>query len=200
MKSMKLTIAVIATIGLLAGVTDWNDAPSAASTAAPYTNLDAGGEPLKTAFNDAVGKIRVVAYVAPTCGGCLRGAKLLQEEVLDRVGDDDLSVLVVWVPKNAARERNVDRVTELVTDDRSQQFWDGHGFVVEALDARLGLVGRECAGAFLVYGPEAVWTGSAAPEPAYWSDAHDRDFEQHGPRFNPDTLRDEIQRLLRSGA
>ena len=126
MKSMKLTIAVIATVGLLAGVTDWTDAPSAASTAAPYTNLDAEGEPLKTAFNDAVGKIRVVAYVAPTCGGCLKGAKLLQEEVLDRVASDDLSVLVVWVPKNSARERNVDKVTELVTDERAQQFWDVH--------------------------------------------------------------------------
>ncbi len=60
-----------------------------------YVTLDANGELFRDAFNSAEGKVRIVAYVAPTCGGCLRGAKLLQDEVLGSVRDDRIEVLVV---------------------------------------------------------------------------------------------------------
>ena len=187
-----LVLGVLATglAGLAAGLAGV-DAP-----ASGYVTLDANGEPFKNAFNAAEGKVRVVAYVAPTCGGCLRGAKLLQDDVLGSVRDDRVEVLVVWVPKNGARERHVDRVIKLVTDDRATHYWDEHGYVVDALDERLGLTGRACAGAFLVYGPDVRWTGDAPPDPAYWSDAHSREFEQHGPDFDPEVLEREVRALL----
>ena len=115
--------------------------------ASDYVLIGDDGEPFTDAFNAAEGKIRVVAYVAPTCGGCLRGANRLQDDVLDLIRDDRVEVLVVWVPKNSARRRHVDRVTRLVTDDRATHYWDDHGYVVGALDERLGLTGRACAGA-----------------------------------------------------
>ncbi len=171
------------------------DAP--ASLYAPrYVTLDANGELFRDAFNSAEGKVRVVAYVAPTCGGCLRGAKLLQDDVLGSVRDDRIEVLVVWVPKNGARERHVDPVIKLVTDDRATHYWDEHGYVTSALDEQLGLTGRACAGAFLVYGPDAQWIDDAPPDPAYWSDAHSREFRQHGPHFDPEILAREVRALL----
>ena len=161
-----------------------------------YVTLDANGELFRDAFNSAEGKVRIVAYVAPTCGGCLRGAKLLQEDVLASVRDDRIEVMVVWVQKNGARERHVDPVIKLVTDDRATHYWDKHGYVVDALDEQLGLTGRACAGAFLVYGPDAQWTDDAPPDPVYWSDAHSREFRQHGPHFDSEILAREVRALL----
>ena len=184
-------LVILVVLGGLATGLAWVDAP-----ASRYVTLDADGEPLKTAFNAADGKVRVVAYVAPTCGGCLRGAKLLQDDVLGSVRDDRVEVLVVWVPKNGARERHVDRVIKLVSDDRATHYWDEHGYVVSALDEQLGLTGRACAGGFLVYGPDVKWTDDAPPDPAYWSDVHSREFRQHGPHFDPEVLERELRALL----
>ncbi len=85
---------------------------------------------------------------------------------------------------------------KLVTDDRATHYWDEHGYVVGALDEQLGLTGRACAGAFLVYGPEAQWTDDAPPDPAYWSDVHSREFRQHGPHFDSEILAREVRALL----
>ncbi len=188
-----VVLAVLATG--FAGV----DAPAsldASRYASGYVTIDANGEVLRDAFNAAEGKVRVVAYVAPTCGGCLMGAKLLQNDVLESGRDQRVEVLVVWVPRNGARERHVDPVLKLVTDDRATHYWDEHGYVVGALDGRLGLTGRACAGAFLIYGPDARWTDDSPPDPAYWSDAHSREFEQHGPDFHPEVLERELRALL----
>lgn len=181
-----LVLGVVLAVGL----------PRVEAPPSRYLTLDASGELLRTAFNEAEGKVRIVAYVAPTCGGCLRGAMLLQDEVLASVPDDRVEVLVVWVPKNGAHERHVDPVIKLVTDDRATHYWDEHGYVVGTLDEQLGLTGRACAGAFLVYGPDVRWTEDAPPDPAYWSDAHSREFRQHGPHFDPDTLARELRALL----
>lgn len=102
----------------------------------------------------------------------------------------------MWVEKNGARERHVNRVTRLVTDARATHFWDEHGAVVRALDALLGIPGRACAGAFLVYPPDVRWDGALPPEPAYWADAHAREFEDHGPAFNADRFREAVQASL----
>lgn len=135
------------------------------STESPpgYAPLDRRGEPFKGAFNADAGKIRIVAYVSPTCGGCLRGADQMQERVLAEIHDPDLRIYVVWVRKNGARERDVSRVTQLVTDPRATHYWDEEGAVLEELDALLGLEGRPCAGAFLLYDGDARWEGSTPP-------------------------------------
>lgn len=78
-----------------------------------YTVLDREAEPFASAFDDDRGKARLVMYVSPTCGGCLLGARRIQEDVLEAIGEDDLSVHVVWAPKNGARQQHVERVLDL---------------------------------------------------------------------------------------
>lgn len=158
--------------------------------------LDRDGQPFRAAFNAARGKVRIVAYVAPTCGGCLRGLDRVQTQVLEAIAAPDLEVYVVWVKKNGGRERHVGRVTGLAPDPRATHYWDEHEFVLEALDRRLGLEGRACAGAFLLYDRDATWEGAEPPAAAYWSDAHAREFEQHGPEFDVTRFAREVQSLL----
>lgn len=184
-------IALLLALPLLWTGADWK-----ADSRPDFARLDRDGQPFRDAFNVGVGKIRIVAYVAPTCGGCLRGVDQLQEALLDQINAPDLELHVVWVMKNGARERHVARVTRLAPDPRATHYWDAERFVLRALDSRLGLEGRACAGAFLLYDRSATWDAVTPPEPVYWSDAHAREFDQDGPQFDARRFAREVSTLL----
>lgn len=170
---------------------------AAGPTAPPYETLDAEAEPLKSAFNADAGKARIFMYVSPTCGGCLRGARDVQEEVLAELDASNLAVYVVWAPKNGARERHVERALGLVEDRRARQYWDEEGAIVRSLDAMLRLTGP-CAGAFMVYEPGTRWDGEGPPPPAYWEDAHVIDLHRDvAPAFDAETFGAKVVELLR---
>ena len=143
-----------------------------------YAVLDQSVDEFKTAFNADRGKVRLVMYVAPTCGGCLRGASLSQKNLMAVIDDPELSAYVVWAPRNGARERNVDKVLDLVTDARASQYWDETGTVASQFDDMFEIAGRPCAGVFMLYQADAVWAGDDIPMPAYFEDAHAREFKQ----------------------
>ena len=53
---------------------------TAGNTASDFTVLDSKLGDFKSAFNADTGKLRIVMYVSPTCGGCLRGAQQTQKK------------------------------------------------------------------------------------------------------------------------
>ena len=162
-----------------------------------YVGLDGEAQPLKGAFNADVGKVRLLMYVSPTCGGCLRGAKQTQERVLAANADPNLRIYVVWARKNGGREQDVGRVTRLVTDARAAQYWDAHRVVTAAYDSMLALTGP-CAGIFALYGPTARWTGSAPPRPDYLEDAHAHEFHRPYPQFDARRVAAKVREMLGS--
>jgi len=167
------------------------------NTANDFTVLDSSLGDFRSAFNADTGKLRIVMYVSPTCGGCLLGAKQTQEKVLAAIDGSELAAYVIWAPKNGGRERHVDRVLNLVTDARATQYWDGNGSAVDAYDAMFGIEGRPCAGVFMLYGAEAVWEGNSPPVPEYFEDAHAREFSRTaGPQFDGSRLADRARQLL----
>src|SRR2546425_9533183 len=110
--------------------------------AAPhYATLDGAAEPLKTEFNAARGTVRLVMYVSPTCGGCLRGAKETQARVLATVHDTSLRIYVVWAPKNGGRPQDLGKVTQLVTHPRAAPYLDGHRGLTDANDRMVAFSG-----------------------------------------------------------
>jgi hypothetical protein len=165
------------------------------AVAPDYSTLDRAAEPLKTEFNAARDKVRLVMYVSPTCGGCLRGAKQMQQDVLAEIGSDRLVAYVVWAPKNGARERHVDRVTSLVTDGRVAQYWDGSGVVARAYDDMFDLAGP-CAGIFMLYGPDAEWNDATPPQPVYREDAHAREFDRPYPPLDAERVAATVRAML----
>ncbi len=149
-----------------------------------YMVLDVDADALKAKFNADVGKTRILMLVSPTCGGCLRGADQIQKRVLSKIDSPDLSAYAVWVPANGARERHLPPVLNLVTDSRATEYWDEYDVVEEWYREMLEFDGP-CAGVFLVYGPEARWSGDSPPEPDYWEDAHsDLRVEYLAPQLN----------------
>ncbi len=167
--------------------------PSARGSA--YIALDASAQPLKQEFNADVGKVRLLMYVSPTCGECLRGAKQTQQQVLAAVANPNLRIYVVWAPKNGGREQDVRRVTDLVTDPRAIQYWDGRRAVTAAYDSMFALTGP-CAGIFTLYGPQAHWKGAAPPRPDYVEDAHAHEFQRPYPQFEARRLADKVRGML----
>lgn len=165
-----------------------------------FTTLDSTAQPFQSEFNSDTGKVRLVMYVSPTCGGCLRGADQSQKHILAQIDSDDLSVYVVWAPKNGAREEHVNRVTDLVTDERARQYWDEYSAVAGPLDEMLALTGP-CAGAFMLYDRNARWENGEPPEAVYWEDAHARELNRDlAPQFDAKGFAVRVRELLEGTA
>lgn len=101
----------------------------------------------------------------------------------------------MWVPRNRARARHVERVTSIVTDERATQYWDEYGAVIDPFTDMLTLTGP-CAGVFLIYGPDAVWEGDTPPMPDYLEDAHAREYDRPHPQFNSRRFADSVRAVL----
>ena len=188
---MKKTLMLaLAPLTLIAGLT-WNT-----PRAGDYVVLDHDAKPFTSAFNKDHGKVRLVMYVSPTCGGCLLGAREMQQEVLETIDDPNLVAYVIWAPKNGGREEHVDRVTDLVTDARATQYWDEHAAVAGPYDRMFDLAGP-CAGVFALYGPDTKWDGETPPEPLLWQDAHaDQRGREDNPEVDAKTMAKRIRVLL----
>jgi hypothetical protein len=161
----------------------------------PFVSLDGAAQPLKNAFNGDVGKVRLLMYVSPTCGECLRGAKQSQQQVLATISDPNLRIYVVWAPKNGGRQQDVGRVTQIVTDPRAAQYWDGHRVLTDAYDRMLALSGP-CAGIFMLYGRQARWEGAAPPRADYLEDAHAQEFNRPYPQYDARRFADTARAML----
>ncbi len=159
--------------------------------------LDGAAQPLKDTFNADAGKVRVLMYVSPTCGQCLRGARQAQYHVLATIGDATLRIYVVWAPKNGGRQQDVGRVSEIVTDPRAAQYWDAHRVLTDAYDRMLALSGP-CAGIFMLYGRHAHWEGATPPRPDYLEDAHAREFNRPYPQYDPQRFADTARAMLKA--
>jgi hypothetical protein len=167
------------------------------NTTGAFAVLDGNLSDFKSDFNADNGKLRLVMYVSPTCGGCLLGAKQTQKSVLATIDSPDLAAYVIWAPKNGGREKHVNRVLDLVTDTRASQYWDGEGSAVDAYDAMFGIEGRPCAGVFMLYPADAVWEDQSPPMPDYFVDAHAREFSRTaGQQYDGEQLAERTRDML----
>ncbi len=166
-------------------------------TTGDFVVLDGNLSDFKSDFNADNGKLRLVMYVSPTCGGCLLGAKETQKSVLATIDSPELAAYVIWAPKNGGREKHVNRVLDLVTDTRASQYWDGEGSAVAAYDAMFGIEGRPCAGVFMLYPADAVWEDQSPPMPDYFVDAHAREFSRTaGQQYDGEQLAERTRDML----
>ncbi len=167
------------------------------NTTGDFVVLDGNLSDFKSDFNADNGKLRLVMYVSPTCGGCLLGAKETQKTVLAAIDSPELAAYVIWAPKNGGREKHVNRVLDLVTDSRASQYWDGEGSAVAAYDAMFGIEGRPCAGVFMLYPADAVWEDQSPPMPDYFVDAHAREFSRTaGQQYDGRQLAERTREML----
>ncbi len=158
-----------------------------------FTDIQKGGDPLRTAFNDDAGNVRLVLLVSPTCGFCLEGSLKVQNTILDHESSQTLTPFVVWVPQLGARRQHVASGAALVTDKRAQQYWDGTGWLGDAYQQTLGTPGSAWD-VYMLYGRGVRWTEDLPPKPTYWM--HQLSGVTSAPHLDPDILKQHTDLLL----
>jgi hypothetical protein len=134
-----------------------------------YVVLDDKSTQLKNDFNNAKGSVRLLFVVDPVCPGCLRGLDDVNRDLLAKVDDPRLQTFVVHVPVIGAKAKDVAPAGTLLKNRHVRHYWNASGEFGRSLSAALQLKNAKedvyAWDVWLVYGPDAEWTGTAPPQP-----------------------------------
>jgi hypothetical protein len=137
--------------------------PAKAITLAPYRTED-----LRTEFNRARDRVRIVALLSPTCGECQKGQRVVERVFSTFPNDERLRGFVVWLPMLPSDSVNMAGAQAATfVDARVAQQWDGNKAFGTLLSKTLRLE-RTAWDVYLLYAPGVEWTGDAPPAPSFW--------------------------------
>ncbi len=166
----------------------------------PLPALDQKLDPLRTRFNQDVGKVRLIVLVDPTCPPCRWGASEIEKQVLETIPSKQLAVYVVWLPvlnfqDEATLQRNGLKESHRLPDSRATHYVDPNGFSGKQYSPILNIPYHGPAwDVYLAFSADVRWQ-DRAPAPTGWmhqgGDGMDRARRLDGRKFA-----DEIQKLL----
>ncbi len=134
--------------------------------------LDKQATALKTAFNAAKGSVRLLFVIDPICPACARGIGDMSEDVLKpNMGNARLSTFIVHMPVLGAKEKDTQRTCKSLKANPANHFWDPAGEFGRTLASGVGLKDKNGKSVYawdvwLMYEPDAEWTGRYPPKPA----------------------------------
>ena len=80
---------------------------------------------LKNAFNKQTGKVKFVAILSSTCGWCLQGAQAVQQTVIEKMSQKDISVIIVWTNMLKSDDKdNAYKAASMFKDPSIVQYFD----------------------------------------------------------------------------
>lgn len=162
--------------------------------------LDQKLEPLRSQFNQDIGKVRLVVIVDPTCPPCRWGASEIEQKVLETIPSKQLSVYVVWIPvlnfqDEPTLQRNGLKESSRVPDSRAIHYTDPHGFIGKAYSPVLNVPYHGPAwDVYFAFASDVRWDDQV-PVPTDWM--MQGDFVP-GRRLDGRKFADVIQKLLRA--
>ena len=136
-------------------------------------SLDQRLDPLRTQFNQDVGKVRLIVIVDPTCPPCRWGASEIQKDLMETIHSDRLAVYVVWIPvlnfqDEPTLQKNGLKESSRLSDSRAIHYTDPRGFSGKEYSSILNFPYNSPAwDVYLAFGPEARWD-SHPPSPIDW--------------------------------
>jgi hypothetical protein len=144
--------------------------PAADAPASPgYVVLDDQFSQLRDDFNRAKGSVRLLFVVDPICPGCLRGMDDMNQDLLSQTKDERLKTFVVHVPVIGAKAKDVMPAAQLLQNPHVRNYWNESGEFGRALAQAVQLKNDKEAvyawDVWLLYGPDAEWVGTSAPQP-----------------------------------
>jgi hypothetical protein len=182
MKVKRVVLLAASAVGLLALAFGWfRWGPRKVPTGQPPLARLSAIDPIRSSFNEASDRFRLVALLSPTCGVCIAGASSLGR-FLSAVGNVDVATFVVWMPVLATDvgAPTNDKLS-LVPDRRARQFWDPDHLVSKEL-RRVAMAHRDRLSAeerttldqasviwdvVVLFPPGEKWN-SSLPWPAHW--------------------------------
>lgn len=140
-----------------------------AGSAPGYELLNDGFGTLRDDFNHAKGSVRLLFVVDPICPGCLRGMDDLNRDLLAGTSDTRLQTFVVHVPVIGAKAKDVLPAAKLLQNSNVRHYWNASGAFGRSLATSIGLRNDKklvyAWDVWLLYGPDAEWTGATPPQP-----------------------------------
>jgi hypothetical protein len=150
---------------------------------------------LRAPFNADQGKIRILAFLSPTCGHCFVNAQAFQKEVLDALPDANIAVYVVWLKVLDSDNRAaINAAATVLHDARIRHYWDPkHTMNAQLLDGIYVDVQVRMYNVFLLYDGHTTWE-THLPRAGYWM----QDYRGvPAPQFKASTMLEEVNKALR---
>jgi hypothetical protein len=114
---------------------------------------------LKIAFNRQDGKVKFVAILSSTCGWCLQGAEAVQKSVIQKMGDKNISVLIVWTNMlKSDDQENAYKAASLFKDPSIVQYFDAENQFGDLVARRLNPNGEKAWDIYMFFDQDDQWT------------------------------------------
>ena len=156
---------------MLAGCGD-PKAVSPAGSAPHAVMLNGDDQPLREDFNRDQGFVRLMLLVDPRCPECLRGLADMSDDVLTKLPKDArIKVYVVHEPVIGGGDKDIPAAAKLLHTTLARHYWNPTGDFGRQMSQVLGLLhGSSSVYAwdiYMIYPPNAVWSGKDPPQPSY---------------------------------
>jgi hypothetical protein len=166
-----LPVVVVLCPLMLSGCGDRKTA-SPVDSAAPFSVLNSEDQPLREDFNRDQGCVRLLILVDPICPECLRGLADMGDDVLAKLPKDArIRVYVVHEPVIGGTDKDIPPAAELLHTTLARNYWNPTGDFGRQMSLVLGLLhGSSPVYAwdiYMIYPPNAVWSGKDPPQPSY---------------------------------
>jgi hypothetical protein len=147
-------------------------AGSQVDAAAHVVALNGVDQPLRDDFNRDRGFVRLLLLVDPRCPECLRGLADMGDDVLAKLPKDaPIKVYVVHEPVIGGGDKDIPAAAELLHTTLARHYWNPTGDFGRQMSQVLGLLhGSSSVYAwdiYMIYPPNAVWSGQDPPQPSY---------------------------------
>jgi hypothetical protein len=147
-------------------------AATAARPRVDFAVLDAKDQPLRDDFNRGRGDVRLMFLVDPVCPGCLLGLSEMGNDLLSKLPKDaQVKAYVVYEPVIGGTAKDIPAAAALLKARMAHDYWNPSGAFGWQMSHVLGYWNGSrwvyARDTWLIYPPDAVWSGAAPPKPAF---------------------------------
>lgn len=185
MQASKILPAVLALV-LVLGLVGSTRGHDATANPVQYAVLGSDNGPLREDFNRDHGDVRLVFLVDPICPECLRGLADMGDDLLANLSPSaPVKVYVVFEPVIGGQAKDIAAAAALLRSPTAKLYWNPTGDFGRQMSHVLHYWnGHEWVYAwdtYLIYRPDAVWSPTTPPEPAFLM--HQLGGLPHKPQF-----------------
>lgn len=132
---------------------------------APMSPVNA--DDVRKEFNASSDKVRIVAFLSPSCPGCQSGHAVVGR-VLKKFSSSELHAILVWEPmRSDDSPAAATQQDETVRDTRIWQGWNGSKKAGDLFGKALDLHATAWD-VYLIYKPGIKWEDQEPPRPTFW--------------------------------
>jgi|GEM_PF-149639 len=120
---------------------------------------------IQKAFNQRSDKTKFVAILSSTCGWCLQGAQSVQNTVIEKMKDKNISVIIIWTNMvKTDDQRSAYKAASLFNDSNVIQFFDSGNKFGDIVAQRLNPRGKKAWDIYMFFDKNTQW-GKDFPRP-----------------------------------